>query len=39
MAEQLEALTKENERLKQELSVLRQEKEKANPVSFKEGML
>lgn len=36
MAEQLEALTKENERLKQELSVLRQEKEKANPVSFKE---
>ena len=36
MAEQLEALTKENEGLKQELSVLRQEKEKANPVSFKE---
>ncbi len=35
-AEQLEALTKENERLKQELSALRQEKEKANPISFKE---
>ena len=35
-AEQLEALTKENERLKQELSALRQEKEKANPISFRE---
>ena len=35
-AEQLEALTKENERLKQELSALRQEKEKADPISFKE---